>query len=125
MRVFRRALMGAEQPPLGQRRNLVYGGKQLAGLLSAGSSRPLAAPVVDVAELLQSAIALPAVGYDRRARFDVIRYEPVQRGPRCIRDRCDPTPAHPLGSRISTATPVSTFLPSARPPRSPGSSPPM
>ena len=96
MRVFRRALMGAEQPPLGQRRNLVYGGKQLAGLLSAGSSRPLAAPVVDVAELLQSAIALPAVGYDRRARFDVIRYEPVQRGPRCIRDRCDPTPAHPF-----------------------------
>ena len=31
----------------------------------------------------------------------------------------------PFGSLTSTAMPVSTFLPPARPPRSPGSSPPM
>jgi hypothetical protein len=31
----------------------------------------------------------------------------------------------PLGSLTSTAMPVSTFLPWARPPRSPGSSPPI
>ena len=31
----------------------------------------------------------------------------------------------PFGSRTSTAMPVRTFLPRARPPRSPGSSPPM
>ena len=31
----------------------------------------------------------------------------------------------PSGSPTSTAIPVSTFLPGARPPRSPGSSPPM
>ena len=31
----------------------------------------------------------------------------------------------PLGSRISTAMPVRTFFPRARPPRNPGSAPPM
>ena len=31
----------------------------------------------------------------------------------------------PFGSLTSTAMPVSTFLPGARPPRSPGSSPPI
>ena len=31
----------------------------------------------------------------------------------------------PFGSLTSTAIPVRTFLPAARPPRSPGSSPPM
>ena len=44
--------------------------KQLAGLLSAGPGGSLAASVVEVAELLQSAIALPAVGDARRAWFD-------------------------------------------------------
>ena len=101
MRVFRRALMGAEQPPLGQRRNLVYGGKQLAGLLSAGSSRPLAAPVVDVAELLQSAIALPAVGYDPAYSSSPVKWIPQKQSIRAGRARSElPVVTGVAGARL-------------------------
>ena len=55
VRLVRRALVGAQQPPLGQRDNLVHGGQQLSGILPAGPGRPLAVPVVDVAEFLQPA----------------------------------------------------------------------
>ena len=55
VRLVHRALVGAQQPPLGQRDNLVHGGQQLSGILPAGPGRPLAVPVVDVAELLQPA----------------------------------------------------------------------
>ena len=65
-------------------------------LLAAGSGGALAAPVVDVVELVESAVALPDVGYHRRARFDVIRHEAVQRRRRCIGERRDPAPVHPL-----------------------------
>ncbi len=52
---FRRALMGAQQPPLDQRGDPVDCGEQRAGIFSAGVGVPLAAPVVDVAELVQPA----------------------------------------------------------------------
>ena len=55
VRLVHRALVGAQQPPLGQRDNLVHGGQQLSGILPAGPGRPLAVPVVDLAELLQPA----------------------------------------------------------------------
>ncbi len=48
----------------------MHRGQELAGILPAGPGGPLAAPVVDVAELLQPPVALPAVGDDSRARFD-------------------------------------------------------
>ena len=45
-----RALVGAQQPPLGQGRDAVDPGQQLAGVVSAGTGGALAAPVVGVAE---------------------------------------------------------------------------
>ena len=55
---------------------LMHRRKQRACLLSAGLGGSLAAPVVDVAAFLDSAVALPAVGDDRRAWFDVVHHEP-------------------------------------------------
>jgi hypothetical protein len=46
-----RALVGAQQPPLGQRGDPVHRGKQLARVLAAGAGRPLAASLVDVTEV--------------------------------------------------------------------------
>ena len=73
---------------------------------------------MDVAEPLQPVVTLPAVGEDRRARLNVIGHERVQRRGRRISQRQRPSP---FGSRTSTAMPVSTFLPLARPPASSGS----
>ena len=42
----------------------MHGGQQLAGIFSAGAGGALAAPIVDVAELVQPAVALPRVGKD-------------------------------------------------------------
>ena len=87
--------VGTQQPPLGQRGDPVNRGQQHAGVLPAVLGGALAAPVVDVAEPLQPAVALPAVGDDSRARFDVIGDEQVQRGSRCVGERCHSTPAEP------------------------------
>ena len=46
-------------------------------LLAAGPSGSLAAPVVDVAELLQPVVALPAVSNDRCARLDMVCHKGV------------------------------------------------
>jgi hypothetical protein len=69
VRLVDRALMGAQQPPLGQRGDPVHGGQQLARVVAAGAGSPLAAPLVGVAEPGQPAIAQPGVGDDRRARL--------------------------------------------------------
>src|SRR5215471_18556084 len=50
MSLVDRALVGAQQPPLGQRGDPVHRGEQLAWILSQGAGGPLAAPLVDVAE---------------------------------------------------------------------------
>ena len=71
-------------------------------------------------------VGTPAVGDDMGPWFVVIGDEGVQgrRGP--VRQDCHPAPpVSARGCRISTAMPTSTFLPLARPPASPGSSPPM
>jgi hypothetical protein len=50
MRFLDRALMSAQQPPLGQRGDPVHRRWQLARVVTAGARRMLAAPLVDVAE---------------------------------------------------------------------------
>src|SRR3974390_1477389 len=50
MRFVNRALVGAQQPPLGQRGDPVHGGQQLARVLAAGAGSPLAAPLGGIAE---------------------------------------------------------------------------
>src|SRR3974377_1887853 len=50
MRFLDRALVGAQQPPFGQRGDPVHRGQQLARVIAAGAGRPLAAPLVDIAE---------------------------------------------------------------------------
>ncbi len=91
--LVRRALMGAQRPPPGQRGDPVHFGQQLAGTLTAGTGGPLAAPVVGVAEPLQPALALPGVGDDPRTGLDVTGYEGVQRGAGCIGQQRHPAPA--------------------------------
>ena len=60
MTVINAALMGAKQPPLGQRSDPVHAGQQPAGILTAGAGGPLAASFVAVAELVDADITLPA-----------------------------------------------------------------
>jgi len=58
-------------------------------------------------------------------RFHVVGHEGLQRLGRGVgQDGIRHRPS-PFGPRISTAIPVRTFLPLARPPRSSGSCPPM
>ncbi len=71
VRLVDRALVGAQQPALGQRGDPVHRGQQLTRVLAAGTGSPLAAPLVDIAEPGQPVVAHPGVGDDRRARPDV------------------------------------------------------
>jgi len=93
VRVIHRALVGAQQPPLGQRGYPMYRWQQLAWIVASCPRGPLAAPVVNVAERVQPGVALPAVRDDPRARLDVILHERVQRSGRCIGQRKHPAPA--------------------------------
>src|ERR1019366_2760702 len=94
-----RALVGAQQPALGQGGHAVHSGQQLAGVVPAGASRPLAAPVVGVAEPVDAAVALPGVGDHRRARLDVPGDEGVQRR------------GGSIGQDLHPAAPVPSWLP--------------
>ena len=69
------ALMGAQEPPLGQRRNHVDSRQELAGVVPVGTCCSLAAWFVEVAALLEPDVARPGIGDDPRARLDVIGYE--------------------------------------------------
>ena len=92
---------------------------------SSVAGRPLAAPLVDIAEPGQPVVAHPGVGDHSRARLNMASHEQVQRGRgRVGQDAIRHRPI-PRGSFTSTAMPTRDFLPLARPPRSPGSSPPM
>jgi hypothetical protein len=97
-----RALVGAQQPPFDQRGDPVHRGQQLAGIVPAGAGGALAAPVVEVAQLLQPAVALPGVGDDPRARLDVYR----------SRKRATRRPRRQTAARSGTGR-----APSAREPR--------
>jgi len=78
VRLVDRTLMGAQQPSLDQRGNSMDWGEQLAGVGPGGACGPLALRLVDVAELVDTALALPAVGDDSAARLDVFDDEEVQ-----------------------------------------------
>jgi hypothetical protein len=77
--VLDRALMGAQQPALGQGRDPVHPGQQLAGVLAAGAGGPLAAPDMGITQLGDPVVAHPGVGDHRRARLDVAGEEGAQR----------------------------------------------
>ena len=94
MGALHRALVGIEQPPFDQGGDPVHCGQQLAGILPAGLGGALAAPVVDVAELAQAAVALPGVSDHRRARLNVIGDKGVLRLGGGIGQRRYPAPAH-------------------------------
>ena len=96
VRRVHRALVGAQQPPLGQRGDPVNGGQQLAGILAAGAGGALAALFMGVAEAVQPVIALPRVGDDAGARLDVAGDERAQRGSRRVRQDRHPAPADTL-----------------------------
>src|SRR4051794_8250211 len=78
VRLVNRALVGAQQPSLGQRGDAMNCGQQLAGVLPAGASGPLAARLMGVAELVDAAVALPSISDDSCARLDVLGDERVQ-----------------------------------------------
>ena len=59
--------------------------EQLVGVLPSSPRGPLAVPVVEVAELFDSVVALPAVSDDAGARLHVIGDEAMQRAGRRIR----------------------------------------
>jgi hypothetical protein len=82
-------------------------------------------PLMEVATGSGLAVGLPAVGEDRGALLDVIGEERAQRAGRGVGHHRHPAAPQTSGGRRSTAMPISSFLPLARPPRSPGSSPPM
>lgn len=64
MRFLDRTFVGAQQPALGQRRDPVDTGEQLAGVVAAGAGRTLTAGLLGVAELVDTSVAGPAVGDD-------------------------------------------------------------
>ena len=65
VRCLDRTLVGAEQPPLGERGDPVNGGEQLVWVLAAAPCGALATAVMDVAQVLDAAVAPPAVGDNR------------------------------------------------------------
>src|SRR5215472_3428146 len=93
------ALMGAEEPPLGQGGGPVHPGQQRARILSAGAGRALAAPPMAIAEPSQPVIAHPGVGDHRRSGLDMAGNEWVQ--------RC----GGPVADDLHPATPVPVRLP--------------
>jgi hypothetical protein len=116
--VVDRSLVGAEQPPFGQRGDLVHAGQQLGRVrprragerlvdIQLGGRRPVRPSVITRAP--DSTLSV------RNARSESA--EASASG--AMRQR-----PNPFGWVRSTAIPTSTFLPFWRPPRSPGSSPP-
>ncbi len=77
MCVVYRALVGAEQPALRQRRDPVHAGQQPVGVVTRQADSALATALPGVAEALDACVALPAIGDHRRARLDVFAHEPV------------------------------------------------
>ena len=96
--VLDRALVGAQQPALGQGGDPVDPGQQLAGVLPAGAGGPLAAPDMGITEPGDPVVAHPAVGDHRRARLDVAGEEGVQRAGRGVGQ--DLHPAAPVPPRL-------------------------
>ena len=96
MRLVHRSLVGAQQPPLGQRGDAVHGGQQLTGILAAGAGSTLAAPLVHIAQAVQPVVAHPGVGDHGAARLDGAGDERAQRFSRGISQHRHPAAADPL-----------------------------
>ena len=76
MGAIRRALVGSQQPSLGQRGNTVHR-RQQASILPTGQSGTLAAPFVYIAQLVYPAVAIPTIGDNPSARLDMVRHKGV------------------------------------------------
>ena len=120
-----RALVGGKQPPFGQGRDAVHSRQQLADVLAQSLGGTLTAPIMGVADLVDAQVTGPSVGDHGGPWGDVVGDERVQCAGRPIGNDAHPTSPKPLGDLTSTATATSAFLPLARPPASPVSSPPM
>ena len=125
MRGVNRALVGAQQPPLAQRGDPMDSGQQAVRVIPSGAGRFLVDGPVLISLAADGPVSGPAVSDDRRPWLDVLGDERAQRVTAGVIERRHPAAADALGSRTSTAIPVRTFLPRCRPPRKPGSSPPM
>ena len=53
------AVVGAQEPPLGQRGDPMHGGQELDGIVAPSASCALAAPIMHIAELRQPLIGRP------------------------------------------------------------------
>ena len=73
----------------------MYGGQELVGILAAGAGGALAAPLVAVAEPVQSVVAQPRVRHDVGSGLDVVGNEGVQGPGRPICHGRNPAPAEP------------------------------
>ena len=120
-----RALVGGKQPSLGQRRYAVHAGQQRADVLAQRLGGALAAPIMRIAGLVDAQVTGPSIGDYRGPRGDVVGDERVQRAGGAIRDDAHPAPSETLGLLNFHSNGDSAFLPLARPPASPASSPPI
>jgi hypothetical protein len=77
--VLHRPLMSPQEPALRERRNPMDCRQQLVRVVSASPCSSLATTVVNVSELLQTAVPLPAVRDHPGAWFDVVRNERMER----------------------------------------------
>ena len=75
VRRIHRSLVGAQQPSFCKGRYSVRTWQKLSWIFTSCQCGPLATAVMDVPALLQSAVALPSIGDDRRPRFDVGQHE--------------------------------------------------
>ncbi len=99
--------------------------EQLTGVLSTGAGGPLAARLIGVAELVDPAVAgHPSVITRAPGSTCSVTKECSEAADPSVKTAIRARP-NPRGSLTSTATPTIVFLPFARPPRNPGSSPPM
>jgi hypothetical protein len=81
----------------------VHRGQQLSGVLAAGAGGALTTRLVDIAELADAAVALPAVGDHPRSRFDVRGDERMQRRGRGVGDDLHPAPPEPAAPQLVDA----------------------
>jgi hypothetical protein len=72
VRDVNRSLVGSEQPTFGQRGDAVNSGQQVIRVLFVGACGALTVSLMDVADLVETAVSLPTVSDHGRARLDVV-----------------------------------------------------
>jgi len=111
-----RPLVGAQKPPFGQRSNPVHARQHVTRILAPGRGGALDPPFVDLTELIQAPVSLPAVGNDCRVRLDAGGDEGMQRRRRRIGQRHHPTAAEPLRTEDLHRNARQHLLPGGRAP---------